>query len=100
VSAARRLGGLSRRARLQLAERYVWWQEPTETLRTPPTLLRQILRLGTEDDYLAARGYWGEAAFKRALVDASPGALDARSWIFWHRHYHLKSKPFPRRHFG
>jgi len=100
VSVARRSARLSHRSRLQLAERYVWWQEPSETLRTPPVLLRQILRRGTEDDYVAARRFWGEAAFKRALVTAPPGALDKRSWAFWHRHYHLHPKAFPRRRFG
>jgi hypothetical protein len=99
VSAARRSRGLSRQARL-LAERYVWWQEPSETLRKLPLLLRQILRLGTEDDYVAARRFWGEAAFRRALVEAPPGAIDKRSWVFWHRHYHLHPKAFPRRRFG
>lgn len=96
----RRSRRLSRQARLRLAERYVWWLEPSETLRTPPVLLRQILRIGTEADYVAARRFWGEAAFKRALADAPPGALDKRSWVFWHRHYHLRPKAFPRRHFG
>lgn len=100
MTAARRSREPSRRARLRLAERYVWWQEPTETLREPPVLLRQILRLGTGDDYGAARRIWGIAAFKRALVTAPPGALDKRSWVFWHRHYRLRLKAFPRRHFG
>jgi hypothetical protein len=99
VSAAR-VRGISRQARLRLAERYVWWQEPSETLREPPLLLRQILRLGTEDDYVAARRFWGEAAFKRALIDAPPGALDKRSWVFWHRRYHLRPQAFPRRRIG
>ena len=100
MTAARRREELSRHARLRLAERYVWWQSPAETLRTPRVLLRQILRLGTEDDYIAARRYWGEAAFKRALVSAPPGAIDERSWVFWHRHYQLRPKAFPRRRFG
>lgn len=100
MSAARRSEGLSRQERLSLAERYVWWQKPAETLREPPVLLRQILRLGTGDDYVAARRFWGVAALKRALVTAPPGALDKRSWVFWHRHYGLRLKAFPRRRFG
>lgn len=98
MSAARR--GLSRGKRLRLAARYVWWLDPPDALRKPRILLRQILRLGTEDDYVAARQQWGAAAFKRALVDAPPGALDERSWVFWHRHFQLKLKPLPRRRFG
>jgi hypothetical protein len=100
VSAARRSRELGRGARLRLAERYVWWQEPAETLRELPVLLRQILRVGTGDDYVAARRFWGVAAFKCALVTAPPGALDKRSWVFWHRHYRLRLKAFPRRRFG
>jgi hypothetical protein len=100
MSTARRSRGLSRRARLRLAERYVWWQEPSKTLRTPRVLLRQLLCLGTEDDYVAARKYWGEAAFKRALIEAPAGTPDKRSWVFWHRHYHLRPKAFPRRQIG
>ena len=84
MTAARRARGLSRSARLRLAARYEWWLAPSEILRTPRLLLRQILRFGTEDDYVAARRQWGSAAFKRALVTAPPGALDERSWVFWH----------------
>jgi hypothetical protein len=60
VSAARRSRELGRGARLRLAERYVWWEEPAETLRELPVLLRQILRVGTGDDYVAARRFWGD----------------------------------------
>lgn len=84
----------------QLALRYVWWQPAEETLRTPQVLLWQILKLGTADDYVAARAIWGEDAFRQALRDAIPGALDERSWVFWHRHYGLEIPPFPRRVFG
>jgi hypothetical protein len=99
LSTKRRVRGISRQARLGLAARYVWWQTPTQTLRTPRLLLRQILRLGTEDDYVLARKHWGTPAIKRALVSAPPGALDERSWAFWHRHFHLKPQPLPRRRF-
>ena len=83
-----------------LARRYVWWQIPADTLKSPETLLRQILRIGTADDYLMAREYWGEEAFKRALVTAPPGSIDERSWVFWHRQYHLPLRPLARRSFS
>ena len=73
---------------------------PRDTIKTPALLLQQILRFGTEDDYLLARRYWGAAAVKRALVQAPPGALDERSWGFWHRHFRIKPKPVPRRRFA
>lgn len=83
-----------------LARRYVWWQPPDQTLAEPDILLRQILRLGTSEDYLAARQHWGEEAFRRALVSAPPGALDERSWVFWHRQYDLPLSSMPKRSFS
>jgi len=82
-----------------LALRYVWWQSVEETLASPDTLLRQILRIGTADDYVAGCALWGEQAFKRALASAPAGSLDERSWAFWHRIYGLPERPFPRRSF-
>ena len=82
-----------------LALRYVWWQSAEETLASPETLLRQILKIGTADDYVAGRSYWGERAFRRALASAPAGSLDERSWAFWHRHYKLPERPFPKRSF-
>ena len=38
-----------------LARRSVWWQPTTETPASPGILLRQILKMGTADDYIAAR---------------------------------------------
>jgi hypothetical protein len=82
-----------------LARRYVWWQTPAQTLESPEVLLRQILKLGTADDYLTARELWGEEAFKRALITAPPGAIDERSWAFWHRQYRLEPEPQSSRSF-
>jgi len=83
-----------------LAGRYVWWQPATETLASPVILLRQILTMGTADDYIAAREHWGEQAFRDALISAPAGSLDERSWVFWHRQYELPLKPFPKRSFS
>jgi hypothetical protein len=83
-----------------LANRYVWWQPAAETLASPDILLRQILTLGTADDYVAARDHWGEKAFRDALIAAPAGSLDERSWVFWHRQYDLPLKPFPKRSFS
>lgn len=83
----------------RLARRYVWWMAPDEALRERQSLLCQILKLGTAEDYVLARAWFGEDAFKDALTHARPGALDERSWEFWHRHYGLPLRPFPRRRF-
>ena len=63
------------------------------------TLLRQILKMGTTENYVAGCDYWGENAFTRALASAPAGSLDERSWVFWHRHYGLRERPIPKRSF-
>ncbi len=85
--------------RERLARRYVWWREPEAVLGDPPRLLCQIMALGTARDYVAARRIWGEAAFMDALCHALPGAMDARSWAYWHRHFKLPERPMPKRCF-
>ena len=83
-----------------LARRYVWWQSPSQTLADSAKLLCQILNIGTAEDYLAALEIWGEQAFRDALRNALPGALDDRSWAFWHRYYGMEIPPPPRRSFA
>ena len=85
--------------RERLARRYVWWREPKAGLGDLPHLLCQIMALGTARDYVAARRNWGEAAFKDALRSARPGAMDERSWVYWHRHFELPERPMPTRCF-
>ncbi len=82
-----------------LAQRYVWWQSPDETLAGVPRLLQQIMKLGTPEDYAAAVALWGRDAFRSALLAAGPGALDERSWYFWRRHFGLPEAPPPVRRF-
>ncbi len=85
--------------RQRLARRYVWWREPEAALGELPRLLCQIMALGTARDYVAARRIWGEAAFRDALLGALPGAMDERSWAYWHRHFELPERPMPKRCF-
>jgi len=66
----------------RLARRYAWWQEPDEAMHDLPHLLCQIMAFGTAEDYVVARQMWGEAAIKKALQNARPGAMDDRSAIF------------------
>ena len=66
----------------RLARRYAWWQEPDEAMHDLPHLLCQIMAFGTAEDYVMARQMWGEAAIKKALQNARPGAMDDRSAIF------------------
>ena len=76
---------MSRDVLLALAERYVWWQPAAETLARPERLLCQLMQLGTAEDVRAARAVLGDDAFRDALRSAPAGALDDKSWNFWHR---------------
>lgn len=82
-----------------LAGRYSWSRSLDETLGDVPGLLRQILRLGTPEDYASALEIWGRDAICDALTSAPPGALDDRSWFFWRLHFGLPELPPPRRRF-
>ena len=83
-----------------LAAAYVWWQPAGVTLRDPALVLRQILSMGTPPDYEAACRLWGEDAFKAALISSPPGAIDERSWQFWHGVYGIEPSPLPTRRFA
>ncbi len=99
--ATRRENDRQRRNREQekLARRYVWWRQPDATLGDLPRLLCQIMASGTARDCVAARRIWGETAFKDALRGALPGAMDGRSWAYWHRHFKLPARALPARCF-
>ena len=71
----------------------------TRPCASPITLLWSVLKTGTADDYLAVRDRFGEPALIDALRRAPPGAIDDRSWQFWHRQFGLPDTPPPRRRF-
>ena len=62
----------------------IWWQPAAETLARPNRLLCQLMQFGTAKDVRAARALFGDDAFRNALRSAPPGALDDKSWNFWH----------------
>jgi hypothetical protein len=68
-----------------LAKKYVWWEEPARAIARGSLLLCQLMQLGTWDDVQGARRLLGDDAFKRALDEAPPGVLDAKSWNYWNR---------------
>jgi hypothetical protein len=67
----------------------VWWQDPDITLADPRRLLRQILKLGRPEDFVAAASLWGHEALRQALIEASPGEIDRKSERFWRLHFGL-----------
>lgn len=84
----------------RLAARYVWWKPAGEVLSDPAPLLWSILSIGTAEDYVTVRNIVGEAALIAALQRAPSGAVDQRSWSFWHDHFKLAPMPSPKRAFS
>lgn len=67
-----------------LAEKYIWWKSPTDTLQTPNQLIAQVMNIGDYADVLAMIDAVGEPALKQALQSAQAGQFNARSWTYWH----------------
>ena len=78
----------------QLAGRYVWWLPPREALSRTTVFLCQIMRPGTFEDAQEVRRVYGDDALRAALAEAPAGALDPRSWTYWH--HVLGILPVPR----
>jgi hypothetical protein len=80
-----------------LARRYLWWESPEAWERDPDRLIRQVLSLGTIEDYRLVRAHFGRERIIRSLQSAPAGAIDPRSWSYWHGHFDLPVPPPPRR---
>lgn len=82
---------------VDLARKYVWWDEPERTLRRRELFLCQLMQLGTFEDVHGVRRLLGDEAFKDALERAPPGVLDPSSWSYWHLFFGLPVPPMPSR---
>ncbi|MDZ4287143.1 MAG: hypothetical protein U0984_04250 [Prosthecobacter sp.] len=81
----------------EIARRVAWWKEPVETLAATDEFLCRVMMWGTWEDCVAMLAEYGRDAFRKALSDAPPGILDARSWAYWRGRLGLPSAPLPER---
>jgi transcriptional regulator with XRE-family HTH domain len=77
---ASRVGGILRR----MAGRYIWWQPPVESVKTPLRVIAQVMDVGTLEDIQELAGVLGKRAFIDVLRQARPGWFRPRSWALWH----------------
>jgi hypothetical protein len=68
----------------ELSSRYIWWEQPAQSLRYPLRLVAKVMDLGTPDDCETLEREFGRKAMVRALREASPGWFRERSWYYWH----------------
>ncbi len=69
---------------LRMARRYIWWQPPVESVKTPDRVLAQVMDVGTHEDIRTVSGAFGESALADVLAHARPGWFRPKSWAFWH----------------
>ena len=67
---------------MQLAAKYVGWQEPGGASHDPRRLAAQVMELGTHEDAEALRLALGDGALREVLQNAAPGWLSAKSWHY------------------
>lgn len=82
---------LSEAAIERLAEKYVWWKSPDETLLTPERLIAQVMNIGDYDDVLLLVEDVGDDALRNVLAHAEAGQFSERSWAYWHYRLGLAS---------
>lgn len=75
----------------RLAEKYVWWKTPDETLATPERLIAQVMNIGDYDDVQILVEEVGDDALRNVLAHAEAGQFSERSWAYWHYRLGLAS---------
>jgi hypothetical protein len=68
----------------RFAQRYIWWQSPEESLRSPNRVLLQVMEIGEWDDCVAMITGLPNVRLVEALQDGTAGTLSPKSWNFWH----------------
>jgi hypothetical protein len=68
----------------RLAEKYIWWKTPDETLVQPERLFAQVMNIGDYDDVFTLVDSIGEKALREVLARAEIGQFSKRSWAYWH----------------
>lgn len=76
-----------------MAQKYVWWKEPAETLAEPVLLVAQMMTLGTLEDVRWMRSCTSEDELRAVLREPPVGVFNGRSWNYWQRH--LNGEPVP-----
>lgn len=68
----------------RLAEKYVWWKTPGQTMLIPERVAAQVMTLGDYDDVQAVVAALGDEYLRDVLRRGEAGQFDERSWTYWH----------------
>ncbi len=69
---------------LKMAQKYVWWKTPQETLSNQNHFVAQVMTIGTLDDCFWLLDFLGAPAFVDAIKNPPIGVFNNRAWAFWH----------------
>lgn len=81
----------------RMAEKYIWWQTPDYSLRTPDRILAQVMDLGDFKDTAELRRLFDGQRLDAVLVHGLPGWFRPKSWAFWHCILGKTTPPMPKR---
>lgn len=76
-----------------MAQKYVWWKAPTETLTEPVLLAAQMMTLGTLDDVQWLLSHTSRDELRGVLRSPPVGVFNGGSWTYWQRR--LNGEPIP-----
>ena len=86
-------------ALLAVAQRVVWFKEPSEALAEPVHFLAHVMTYGTPEDLRALQSVVSPNDYREALEQAPPGIFDPRSWAYWNLKCGITpTPPLPVRH--
>lgn len=69
---------------LKIAQKYVWWKTPQETLSDQKHFLAQVMTIGVLEDCFWLLDFLGVSAFVDAIKTPPVGVFNNRAWAFWH----------------
>ena len=78
---------------LAMAQKYVWWKPPAETLSEPRLLVAQMMTMGTLEDVQWMLSCTSSDDLRTVLRNPPVGVFNGRSWTYWQRR--LNGDPIP-----
>jgi hypothetical protein len=87
---------------INLAKKYICWEEPEEALKRPYRIFAQTMDIGSIEDCQLLVDTFGSSVLSCVLEQHVPGWFSKKSWSFWHRVLDLRGPsetvpPIPER---
>ena len=79
----------------QIARKLVWFEEPEQALSDPIRFMAYAMARASAEDMAEIRRYVTNDDFLKAIDQAPPGIIDARSWAYWNLIIGGRSPPPP-----